>query len=247
MKGELIVKQDIGALARWGAEQITMDAVEAVQERGVFRAALAGGSTPRALYTLLGSDPCRQRLPWKQTYWFFGDERYVPPTHSDSNVRMVRETLFRNIPSSVTNLYSIATEDPDPDHAAREYEDRIRDVFGEPSGVPVFDLVLLGMGTDGHTASLFPGAPALEEQTRLTAAVSAEQAHTRRVTLTLPTINAARRVVIFVAGAEKASIIRKVLEGRSERYPVQRVNPEEGELYWALDREAAREVENLSI
>jgi 6-phosphogluconolactonase len=199
----LVVAADLDGLARLAADRVRVLAGEALAARGRFRVALAGGSTPRALYTQLAS---ASDLDWARTDVFFGDERGVGPDDPQSNFRMARETLLQPAAVPPENVRRMRGEDPDLDSAAFDYEVAL----GGPSPPP-FDLVLLGMGGDGHTASLFPGTAALDERTRLCVANEVPQLKTRRLTLTYPVLLAARDVLFLVAGADKADVLRDVL------------------------------------
>jgi 6-phosphogluconolactonase len=228
---------NLTALAERGATLFADAMRVAVDERGQFTVALAGGNTPRDMYRRLTQPPYGAALPWTQTQVFFGDERMVPPDSPKSNYRMAKETLLDHVPIPLDHVHRIRGELP-PDEAVRLYVDELRSVFGA-AGVPRFDLILLGMGPDGHTASLFPGTPALDNTTDLVTAVhlaptAAGAAHAAwRVTLTLPVINAARHVVFLVAGADKAEPLRRVLAG-DPTLPASRVRPSNGTLTWLV-------------
>jgi len=227
-------------VAAEAAAEVAARAGEAVAARGAFMLALSGGSTPRALYALLAdpSGALAARMPWGRTQVFFGDERHVPPGHPDSNFRMAREALLARVPIPAENVHRIRGELPDAAEAAAAYERELRAVLGE---VPALDLVLLGLGEDGHTASLFPGSPALDERERWVAAPWVERIGAFRITLTLPVLDRARAVVFLVAGAEKAAALRRALRGAAEGEPVPaaRVRPLGGRLLWLADRAAA--------
>jgi 6-phosphogluconolactonase len=236
---ELRVLAGPAEVAAEAAREVLARAGEAVAARGAFSLALSGGSTPRALYALLG-DPAgayAARMPWDRTRVFFGDERHVPPTHPDSNFRMASEALLAHVPIPVASVHRMRGELPDAGEAAAAYERELRAVLGE---APVLDLVLLGLGEDGHTASLFPGSPALDERERWVAAPWVERLGAWRITLTLPVLERAREVVFLVAGAAKAAPLRRALrrEG-AEPVPAARVRPREGRLLWLADRAAA--------
>jgi 6-phosphogluconolactonase len=220
------------ALVERAAGLFIETAAHAIRARGRFAAALAGGSTPRALYERLARMP----LDWQNIHFFWGDERCVPPSHADSNYRMTAESLLDHIPIPKENIHRISGELP-PAQAAESYEQELRAFFGDS---PRFDLALLGMGDDGHTASLFPGSPALAESVRW--AVAAE--HTApplplvsRVTLTFGVFNAARRVIFLVSGAGKASRLAEIQRGCD--YPAAHIQPTHGDLLWLLDESAA--------
>jgi 6-phosphogluconolactonase len=224
------------ALGRRGAELFAESSRHAIAERGVFRAALSGGSTPRRLYELLGSEEYIGRVDWNKVELFWGDERCVPPQDEQSNFRMADAALLHKIPAAVHRI----SGELSPEAAARQYEDDMHHAFGLKSSgeLPRFDLVLLGMGEDGHTASLFPGSEALDERARLAVPVTGrEQA---RVTLTLPVLNNAIRTLFLVTGEAKAAVVRDILEGDNPRgYPAGMVSPHDGEVTWLLDRAAA--------
>lgn len=239
------IVEDAGAVALAARDLFLDSAKRAVGERGRFTVALAGGSTPRALYGLLadeGGEPFGDRTGWGAIHLFWGDERHVPPDHADSNYRMVRESLLSRVEIPEANVHRIAAEDPDAQRAADVYEAHLSKFFGTPAGeAPRFDLLLLGMGPDGHTASLFPGTTALRETKRLVAAPWVEKFSTYRITLTFPVVNAARRTVFLVAGKDKAETLRDVLEGKPDpdRLPSQTVSPMNGEFVWLVARDAA--------
>ncbi len=201
---------DPTALAKAAAEEVARLAVQAAAARGSFAVALAGGSTPRALYRLLAGTPLRERIPWAQVDAFFGDERAVPPDHEQSNYRMASEALLDRVP--LAGVHRIRGELGAAEAAAR-YEDDLRAHFGERE-FPVFDLVLLGLGTDGHTASLFPGSPALLERRRWVVAGPGPAPSAERITLTVPVLERARAAVFLVSGADKAEALRRLLSPR---------------------------------
>jgi 6-phosphogluconolactonase len=233
---------DPAALARAAAEEVARRAEAAVAARGAFTLALAGGSTPRALYRLLADPgaPFRARIAWPAVHAFFGDERAVPPDSFDSNARMAREALLDHVP--VGSVHRIAGE-LGADEAAARCEADLRAHFGD-APVPRFDLVLLGLGSDGHTASLFPGSPALAVRDRwAVAGPPGLPPLVPRVTLTLPVLDAARAVLFLVAGADKAAPLRRLVRPRAgeEPIPAARVHPQ-GELLVLADEAAAGEV-----
>jgi 6-phosphogluconolactonase len=240
------VVADATQLAAEGAHFFAQRAAEAIARRGAFRVALSGGSTPRALYqrlaTLKGTDGA---IDWSRVHLFFGDERHVPPDHADSNYRMVKEALLTHAPIPGANVHRIKTEMPDAGDAASNYEQAIRNEFHiQPGEWPRFDLVLLGMGPDGHTASLFPDTPVLYERSRIAAAVWVVSMQTWRVTLTPPVLNRARHVLFLVSGAEKAATLHAVLEGPPEpdRLPAQLIAPSDGLVHWYVDTAAAAQL-----
>jgi 6-phosphogluconolactonase len=242
MKTEIKVVTNISALAQDATQSLATLAEEAVQARGVFTLALSGGSTPRALYSVLADDPAfRTRLPWNNIHYFWGDERFVPPDHPDSNFGMASEVLLSRVPVPPQNIHRVHTELGDPEKTAEDYEAELRNFFSTPAGqFPRFDLILLGLGPDGHTASLFPDSPALNEQAKLVVANWVEKFQSYRITMTLPVLNNAATVMFLVAGAEKAEVVRAVLGGASDKpFPAQLIRPSNGELVWLIDQAAA--------
>lgn len=243
-RGEVRVLADADQVARAAAAEFARLAREAAGARQRFAVALAGGSTPRAMYALL-ADPrqeWRSRIPWEAVHFFWGDERHVPPDHPDSNYRMARETLLERVPIPPRNVHRIAAEDPDAEAAAGRYERELREFFALALGAPPsFDLVLLGLGADGHTASLFPGSEALSEERRLVVAPWIGSLGARRITLTPRALGGAAAVVFLVCGASKAAALRDALEGelRPGLLPAQRIRPRTGEPLWLVDAEAA--------
>jgi 6-phosphogluconolactonase len=239
------IYDDADALARAAAVQLLARAQKAVAERGVFTLALSGGSTPKKLYSLLGTDPAFRDFPWAKTQIFFGDERHVPPTHIDSNYLMVKGTLLDSGLVPAANLHRVRAELPDPNMTAADYEVEMHGFFNTAElhrgAFPRFDVILLGMGPDGHTASLFPGSKALEEKERWVVANWVEKFNSTRITFTFPVLNAADAVMLLVAGADKMAMLHEVLATKPSLtlYPVQRVRPVQGEKIWLLDKAAA--------
>jgi len=242
-KPTVTIVPDPDALAATAARLIADTAADAIDARGRFMWALAGGETPRSTYAKLALPPFRERVDWHRTWVFFGDERAVPPDHPDSNYRMAHETLLGKVPIPAAQVLRIHGEAPDSEVAAAEYARVLSEAFGTRRGeLPRFDLVLLGLGVDGHTASLFPGSPVLREIFRAVAAVHVAAASIpQRLTLTLPVLNAAARVVFLVAGPEKAKVVKAVL-GERAILPAAMVRPDPGELVWLLDRAAAAQL-----
>ncbi len=240
---EIVILPDLDAVAREAAERWTTLARESIAARGQFYVALSGGSTPRALFSALAGGVYRERVEWSKTIVFWSDERCVPPDHADSNYRLAYETLLSKVPIPAGNAHRMRGE-IDPEQAAREYEQTVRRELPTEIGAPVFDLILLGMGPDGHTASLFPGTSALYEKTKLVTANFVPRLNASRITFTLPLINAASRVVFLAAGADKANTLRDVLEGEftPDVFPAQRVRPANGQLTWLIDRTAAAQL-----
>lgn len=237
---EVRVFENTAELMEATAQEVLKAALQAVLERGRFTWALSGGSTPRGLYQLLASDPFRERMPWDAIHFFWGDERHVPPDHPESNFRMAREAMLDTVPVPAGNIHRIHAEEPDAERAAAKYEDELRSFFGP---APRFDLNLLGLGKDGHTASLFPGSAAVHERERLVVAPWVEAQNTFRITLTPPVLNSAERIVFLVSGEDKAPALHAIIDGERdgardpERYPAQII---EGNRLWMVDRPAAR-------
>jgi 6-phosphogluconolactonase len=234
---------DSTALTRAAAEEIASRAEAAIAAQGRFTIALSGGSTPRPIYRLLAEQPYRDRILWDRVHVFWSDERHVPPDHPDSNFGMAHDELLSKVPLPAGNIHRVRAEKPDAELAAHEYEWTLRSAFNLDEGqVPRFDLVLLGLGSDGHTASLFPGSDAVRERTRLVVApwVSAHSGF--RITMTLPVLNRAASALFVVSGEEKAEALRSVLEGdlQPDRFPAQAVRLDEGRLLYFADRAAAR-------
>lgn len=235
---EVIICRDLADLSARAAERFLALTGKAVNATGRFAVALSGGSTPKGLYALLATSPCRERVPWHGVHFFWGDERCVLPDHRESNYRMVREVLLSKIPIPAENVHRMAGE-KEPQIAAAEYEEEIKTVFGLSSGaLPRFDLILLGLGEDGHTASLFPGSDALRETERLVVACYVRQLGAYRLTLTLPVLNAAAHITFLVAGQSKAAVVKQILQGNSE-LPAAKVKAAKGRLLWLLTQEAA--------
>jgi 6-phosphogluconolactonase len=214
-------------------------ASEAVRRQGRFRVALSGGSTPKGLYSLLAG-AAGASIPWDKTCFFWSDERHVPPDHPESNYRMANEAMLSKVPARPENIFRIHSEEKDANAAAAAYEQTLRTFFGlRPCEFPRFDLILLGLGPEGHAASLFPDSPAMEEKNRLVVDNWVEKFKTDRITFTLPLLNHAACVMFLISGNEKAAILREVLENPGQDLPAQKVHPEDGRLIWLADRAAA--------
>jgi 6-phosphogluconolactonase len=229
---------DYAALSEAAAGVFVQQVRQAAQIKGWFSVALAGGHTPYLTYQLLAQPIYSDRIPWGQIHIFWGDERCVPPDDPRSNARMARQALLSHVPVPPSQIHPIPCS-RSPQVAAEQYEGDLQAFFGDQP--PRFDLVLLGLGENGHTASLFPGTPVLEERERWVTAVHVAEQDMDRVTLTAPLINQAAVVVFLVSGANKAAVLGEVLEGPSDpnRLPAQLIQPAYGELHWLLDREAA--------
>jgi 6-phosphogluconolactonase len=238
------VFDDAEQVARAAADLFVRLSDEAIAERGTFSVALSGGTTPKRIYELLASDEYRPRVNWQNVHIFFGDERTVPPDHADSNFRMANEAMLSHVPLPPQNVHRINGVG-DAAANASLYESEMRGYFGGGAEWPRLDLVMLGMGDDGHTASLFPGSAALGETVAWVTANWVEKFDTWRITLSAPAINNARRVVFLVTGAGKADRLREVLKGERDttRLPSQMIDPHDGTLAWFVDRAAAAKLE----
>jgi len=225
---------DIG-LSRQIADAMVAIVDDAVRRRGRCTVALSGGNTPRTLYGLLASE-FSERIPWTHVQIFWGDERYVPADHADSNYRMARETLLDHVSCPASNIHAMPTHIAPPEAAAAAYEETLRAHFGDAP--PRFDLVLLGLGADGHTASLFPKSDALEERTRWVVATMAPVEPAIRLTLTMPVLNQAASLFVLVAGSDKAEALRRVRSGTADPtiYPAAGLKPIDGRLMWWVAR-----------
>jgi 6-phosphogluconolactonase len=242
---DIRILADADELFRVAVEEFVRLANEAVGAGESFTVALSGGSTPNGVYRLLADEKTgfRARVPWNKVHVFWGDERHVPPDNPESNYHMANETLLARVPIPSENIHRIHAENPDATEAAEEYIEALREFFHLAAGLlPRFDLILLGMGPDGHTASLFPGTTAAFEQTRLVVAPWIEKFKTYRITLTPPVLNHAACVIFLVSGEEKAKTLRAVLGGpyQPEHLPAQIVRPVDGRLLWMVDRAAAQ-------
>jgi len=233
---------DAAEVARAAAGRFAELAARSVAERGAFSVALAGGNTPRSVYELLAGSEFSEKIDWPSVHVFFGDERAVPPDDAESNYRMASEALLSRVRVPPANVHRMKGEG-DAAANARLYEDELRAFFGDAAW-PRFDLVMLGMGDDGHTASLFPSTAALEERRAWVAANWVEKLGAWRVTLTAPAVNAARNVLFLVTGAGKAARLREVLRARRDpaRLPSQLISPADGALEWFADRAAAADL-----
>ncbi len=240
---DISVFPDSESLAASAAEQFFNLANQSILAQGRFSAALSGGSTPKLLYRILASPENQARLDWDHIHLFFGDERYVPPDHIDSNFRMVKDTLLEKINMPSENIHSVPTE-LDVQQAAHNYEMRMREFF--EGDWPRFDLILLGMGKDGHTASLFPNSSGLEEETRWFIANFASILGVWRLTLSKQAINNTKNILVLVSGESKAEMVEDVLYGQvnPDDKPIQMISPRDGQMTWMLDRDAARYLKN---
>jgi len=238
---EIRILEDADELAETAAGMIVDLATTAVAQRGRFTVALAGGETPRATYERLAQPPLSELMPWARTFVFFGDERGVPADHPDSNYGMARRALLAKVPVPPRQVFPIPGDGRDPEMVATEYARTLGEELKVRRGeAPRLDLVLLGLGIDGHTASLFPGSPVLKEVFRTVAAVHAAAAIIpQRFTLTFPILNAAACVVFLVSGSVKAKVVKTALAEGAATLPAGMVRPSDGRLVWLLDRAAA--------
>jgi 6-phosphogluconolactonase len=243
LTADVQILPDGAAIAKRAADLWISAAKSAVQQSGVFYVSLSGGSTPKALYSLLATDPAlRAQVPWDKTQFFFGDERHVPPDHKDSNFRMASESMLSKVPVKPEQIHRIKAENPDADKAALEYEQDLRSSFQlGPGQLPRFDLFLVGMGDEGHALSLFPGTKALHDNGRLVMRNWVGKFYTHRITMTAPVANNAATVMFMVTKADKAPALKAVLEGprEPEQLPSQLFAPANGKLLWLVDKDAA--------
>src|SRR6202049_1188849 len=245
---EVHILKDNAAIAKRAAEELLKVAQSAVQQHGSFSVALSGGSTPKLLYALLATDPeLRGKLPWDKMQMFFGDERHVGPDDPQSNFKMASETMFNKAPLKPEQIHRMKGEYPDAEKAAQEYEQELRTHFHlREKELPRFDLVLAGMGDEGHTLSLFPGTKALHAQGRAVVRNWVGKLYTERITMTAPAANNAEMILFMVAGKEKALALKAVLEGpyEPEQLPAQLLQPTNGKLLWLVDETAGSLLSN---
>jgi 6-phosphogluconolactonase len=239
---EIRILADGTAIAKRAAQVFVQAAEVALRAKGSFNMALAGGSTPKALYGLLVNDPTlRSQVPWDKMHLFFGDERHVAPDHADSNFRMVTEVMISKAPLKTEQVFRIKGEYPDTNQAALEYENAVREYFKLKDGeYPRFDLVLAGMGSEGHALSLFPGTKALHADGRVVVRNWIGKLYAERITLTAPAASNAAQIIFMVTGADKAPALKAVLEGpfEPEQLPAQLLQPQNGKLLWLVDTAA---------
>ncbi|HEY1270969.1 MAG TPA: 6-phosphogluconolactonase [Terriglobales bacterium] len=226
------------------AEEFISRASDAVSRHGLFNVALSGGSTPRGLYVLLAGR-LADKVPWDKIRFFWGDERHVGPEDPESNYRMAHEAMLSKVKLNPANVFRVPAENPDAGQAAAEYEETLRRAFHSETGeAPGFDLILLGMGPDGHTASLFPGTEAVQEESRLVVANWVENFKSHRITLTVPVLNSATCVMFLVTGKDKAPALAAVFDESApeDQYPAKKVRPRNGDLIWMVGRDAASDL-----
>ncbi len=236
---QIVVKHNPADFARAGAMIFQTAATTAVRQRGGFMVALSGGATPRGMHRTLAQKPFSSEVPWEKTDIFWVDERCVPESDPANNYGAAGEDFLKQVPVPAEQVHAMPSEVPPEKGALRYQQELLYYLQPEIGQCPIFDLVFLGMGGDGHTASLFPGHDALDEEERLVVAVKGGDPNVSRLTMTLPLLNRARQIVFLVSGTEKAEILRTVFEEKAAGLPVQRIRPSEGDLTWLLDREAA--------
>lgn len=246
LTSEKIIAKDDAEFYKLAAAKFISLARAAIKKSGKFSVALAGGSTPKELYKLLATEKFRALVDWTKIYFFFGDERNVSPDDAESNYRMANENLLEPLKIKAENIFRWQTESGNAEAIAEEYEKTIGNFFGlRENEFPRFDLILLGMGEDGHTVSLFPFTNALSEREKIAVANRVEKLNTTRLTLSFAAINNAENIMFLVGGEKKAEILREVLLGETEpeKYPSQSVKPASGNLFWVLDEKSARNLD----
>ena len=238
-KAKIIVKDNPRQLAQAGAKLFTKVALASVKERGRFAVAVSGGSTPRLMHRLLAEEPHRSGVPWDSTSLFWVDERCIPVTDDSSNYGTAKRDLLDKVPLPMSQIHPMPVEVP-PDKGALIYQREIQAFFqGGEEQIPEFDLIFLGIGIDGHTASLFPGQRALEEKKHIVVAVVGGNPNVSRLTMTYPLLNRARHIVILVSGKGKAAIMNTLFEEKQTGLPAAKIKPTNGELTWLIDQDAA--------
>ncbi|MDQ6788610.1 MAG: 6-phosphogluconolactonase [Acidobacteriota bacterium] len=243
LTSEKIIAHDAEELNKLAAAKFIFIARDSIKKGGTFSVALAGGSTPKSLYRLLTTDKFRSLIDWTRVFFFFGDERNVLPDDEESNFRMADESILKPLEIAENQIFRWQTELKDAGLIAEKYEQKIKEFFNLPENAfPRFDLILLGMGDDGHTASLFPFTEALQENKKIAVANRVEKLNTTRLTLTFPAINNSANIMFLISGEKKAGVLREVLEGerQPEKFPSQMVKPAGGNLFLMLDRDAAQ-------
>jgi len=239
---DILTFSDKEKLTYAAADYVVKIAQEAITSHGRFTFALSGGTTPKKLYALLTTQPYRSQIDWARAEIFWSDERCVPPDDAESNYHLAQEAMLSKLPLSTSQIHRMPADEADRDAAAEKYSQEMQRVFGE--ALPHFDLMQLGMGPEGHTASLFPHQPSLHEQQRLVIPVTVPKPPPPRLTFTPPVLNAARRTLFLVTGGEKADAVQAVLEGdyQPDEYPAQLIQPTHGEVTWMLDTTAATQL-----
>lgn len=246
MNPEVKIYPDKNILIQESAAYISDIVQTTLNEQNKCTLVLAGGSTPKGLYKTLASHEYQEKIDWSNVHLFWGDERCVPPDHHDSNYRMAREALLDQIDIPQENVHRIPAE-KEPAQAASEYEKTIKRLFGGTSHLPEFDVILLGIGEDGHTASLFPGTTAIDENERWVTEVHVPQLDTHRITMTFPVINNGKNVIFLVSGSSKSTIMKKIYERTDTTFPSARVSPVNGSLVYLLDKAAGANVSSIKM
>ena len=248
-KREIQIVENAEAISRSAAEMLVSLTLNKLKSKECVAVALSGGSTPKNMFAILADDAAlRSRMPWGRVHFFWGDERHVAPDHTDSNYRMTNDAMLSKVPVPPENIHRIRAENPDAGKAAENYEQELREFFKlETKQLPPFDCVFLGMGPDGHTASLFPGTKALHERKRLVVSNWVANFQSFRITMTAPVLNNADLVIFLVSGAEKAEPLRVVLEEakQTDRFPSQLIEPTHGRLLWLVDQAAASQLREI--
>ncbi len=243
MPREIQILDSAHSVAEAGALHFIRICNASIKANGKFSVVLSGGSTPKGMLSLLATDEYKKQVPWDKCHFFWGDERSVPPTHADSNFKMATDALLSHIPAVPSQIHRMEAEKADINQAAKDYQNKIAAFFNTPSSghPPQFDLLYLGMGPDGHTASLFPGTTALTEKNKWVVPNFVPKFNTNRMTLTYEIINHAKNVIFLVAGKDKVAALKEVLQGKPalETYPSQGINPIHGSLLWLLDADAS--------
>ena len=236
---KIIIKENAAILAQKATTIFNQTAKESIDRQGRFVVAISGGATPRRMYRMLAEEPCGSAIPWDKTYIFWVDERCVPENDPASNFGVAKKDFLNRVPVPGDQVYPMPGELP-PKQGAQKYQKVLIEFFNLKDGrFPIFDLIFLGMGTDGHTASLFPGHRTVDEKKRLVVAVKGGDPDVNRLTLTLPVLNRARQIVFLISGKEKAATLKTVFEKDQSRFPVQKIHALDKELNWLLDRESA--------
>jgi len=243
MAQEIQILDSAFSVAETGALHFIRICNASIKANGKFSVVLSGGSTPKGMLSLLATDEYKKQVPWDKCHFFWGDERSVPPSHNDSNYKMATDALLSHIPIASGQIYRMEAEKEDIHQAAQEYQNKIAAFFNIPNAgsPPQFDLLYLGMGPDGHTASLFPDTSALNEKNKWVTPNFVPKFNTYRLTFTYPIINQAKNVIFLVAGKDKVPALKEVLQGKPdiETYPSQGINPVSGSLLWLLDVDAS--------
>lgn len=241
---EILIERDLEAVSAKAAQLFWMLSEKYKRSSSRYAVALSGGETPKRLYQLLASARGRKDIPWNKVHIFMVDERFVPPDHPDSNFRLIQENLLQSISLPVENIHRMRTDCSSANICAKNYEAAMMEFFKtyDAAILPRFDLMILGIGEDGHTASLFPGSSALSDREHLVAAVRKKNIRHQRITMTLPVLNNARNILFIATGERKSFVLNKVVMNRQKRLPASLVNPENGKCHFFLDRDAAGEI-----